>query len=180
MNKMINLLYPTRYLTQCNICFACLLFFSAITNAAEEPGGVLIDGGGQVAPVQPDKTKGDDEKKPDDDGDEALFRSASLESDPETETLLQRSREFIATRQFDTAVRLLQKVIDGSDAILVKSANGVYIPARRRAEDLIAALPKEGLELYRVAADAEAEALLSPAESQLINGALTKTTKRFF
>ena len=81
-----------------------------------------------------------------------------LPTDRKTSNQIKAAHEYIAAKDWDNAVRLLQRVLDDSeDSLLeseVKDAQGnvrvLRTSARAEAERLIAALPKQGLATYRV------------------------------
>ena len=81
-----------------------------------------------------------------------------LPTDRKTANQIKAAHEYIAAKDWDNAVRLLQRVLDDSEDSLLESevkdnqgnVSVLRTSARAEAERLIAALPKQGLATYRV------------------------------
>lgn len=134
--------------------------------------GVEIRGN---AGIKPDGETEKEERKDDD-----MYQRAGLPTDPEIQTFLQRAQDYSESEQYDTAVRLLQKVLEEGDQAMVKTGRRVYQPASETAQGMLIELPEEGLETYRILADANAAALLDAPGARRNSGALHQIVRQYF
>ena len=111
---------------------------------------------------------------------ETDFQHASLQTDPEIQTLLQRARDYADSEQYDTAVRLLQKIFEDGDRVMVQVGDRVYRPASLTAQQMLADLPYEALETYRLLVDADASAILVTPGARRDPATLQKVVRRYF
>jgi outer membrane protein assembly factor BamB len=124
--------------------------------------------------------EGADEQKTGDDADSKFPGGPGLKTDPEAQQLLARAELFVDDERYDLASVLWQKVLDDSGDSLVSVDGRLYISLRRQVEQRLADLPKIALATYRIRADGEAQALLSAAEPDKEEDALTQVVRRFF
>lgn len=89
--------------------------------------------------------------------------AAILHDSEEAGNLLKRASQAVAQKDWKLAVDSLQRIIELPGDSVLQATSGAYESARRRAHRLIAALPPEGLEAYRLIHDAEARARLEQA-----------------
>jgi len=109
-----------------------------------------------------------------------------LPTDRKTVNQIKAAHEYIAAKDWDNAVRLLQRVLDESKDSLLESevadAQGnvsvLRTSARAEAERLIAALPKQGLATYRVKVGGTALTALGKARADL--SLLEAVVRRYF
>ncbi|MBS3763218.1 MAG: hypothetical protein KGZ25_07955, partial [Planctomycetes bacterium] len=126
------------------------------------------------AGIKPDGETEKEERKDDD-----MYQHAGLQTDPEIQTFLQRAQDYSESEQYDTAVRLLQKVLEEGDQAMVKTGRRVYQPASETAQDMLIELPEEGLETYRILADANAAALLDAPGARRDSDALHQIVRQY-
>ena len=115
---------------------------------------------------------------------------ASLKTDPELERLLKRADEFAADGRYDLACVLWQRVLDESaetvmtrDDWTVKTFKRMYRTYKSvtgEIERTLAKLPAEGLKVYRLTADGEAQAILAAGEGDRLEESLVQVTRRYF
>ncbi|MCH8854564.1 MAG: hypothetical protein IID41_18205, partial [Planctomycetes bacterium] len=97
-----------------------------------------------------------------------LLASRRLMFNPEAveRILIARAKEFAEAERYETALALLQKIIQDSSGTMGTSDGRVYVPARTLAERMLASLPKEALALYRLTADPQASSDLDAWRQQ--------------
>lgn len=112
---------------------------------------------------------------------EQFPNGAALKTDPELERLLIRAEQFAADGRFDLASVLWQKVLNESGDTLMTRNGVVYTSLAAEVERTLAQLPRSGLDLYRIAADGEAHAILGSVNTGVDEEeALNKIVRRYF
>jgi len=127
------------------------------------------------------------------DADDPFSTGASLETDPEVDSLLHRAKELVAEGSFRDAAVIYQHVLDNNGDLMVlaasrepsdssaKTPERIYRPLQEHVERLLMA--PEGRELlaaYRLSADPEAEAVLRSDERRFSESELRQVVRRFF
>ncbi len=113
---------------------------------------------------------------------------AALKTDPELERLLKRADQFAADGRYDLASVLWQKVLDESSDTLMLVRRPVdekdlpmYTSLASEVERTLAKLPLDGLKLYRISADGEANAIMASMQQGVDEEeALSKVVRRYF
>ena len=105
---------------------------------------------------------------------------AGLKTDPDLESTLKRAERFRNDGKYSTAAKLWQAVLERSGDALYSSDGKIYYSLGEQVESIIATLPKEGLKLYRITADANAKEVLAAAATSTRVTALSKIVKEFF
>lgn len=94
--------------------------------------------------------------------------------------MLRAEKEVQANRTAD-AVRTLQSLLDrGEDCLLWSPTKGIFESARRRAEQLIGSLGRDGLQTYRDFSDAAATDLLREADQSNDPSGYAEILRRLF
>ncbi|MCG8586854.1 MAG: PQQ-binding-like beta-propeller repeat protein, partial [Pirellulales bacterium] len=135
---------------------------------------------------------GTDETEDEEESVEEKFpNGASVNTDPEVDRYLRLANQYAADKRFRPATRYLQRILSdfadvmvtrrewffqvGEEAMLLQ-----YKPVRLEVERMLAKLPAEGLQIYRVMADGEAERILAAAAPGKRQEALAKVVKNYF
>lgn len=113
---------------------------------------------------------------------------AALKTDPELERLLKRADQFALDGRYDLATVLWQKVLDESGDTLMLARRPVderdlpmYTSLSAEVERTLAKLPLDGLKLYRISADGEANAIMAQIQQGMDEEeALSKVVRRYF
>lgn len=109
-----------------------------------------------------------------------LESGAILKTDPELEGTLEKAERFRADGNYRVACQLWQIVLQQSGDTLYSSDKENYFSLVEQVETILASLPPEGLEAYRVLADAEAKEIMAQATSKTDELALSKVVRQFF
>ncbi len=104
---------------------------------------------------------------------------AALKTDPDLEALMEKAERYMGDGNYRVASTLWQAVLDRSGDALYSDDQEMYYSMVQRVEKVLAALPPEGLEIYRVTADAEARELLARSGPQDTNALATVVQKYF-
>ncbi len=96
----------------------------------------------------------------DESGNAPTLAPAAVDNDPDADSLLNRAHEYIGQGQYREALLLLQHVADNYGESMTEGRGGVFIPARRAVEQVIANLPPQGLDTYRLNVDGLAKGLV--------------------
>ena len=116
--------------------------------------------------------------------DEAVGEStaslATLQTDPELESILEKAQRFQADGNYRVATKLMQAVLERSGDALYSDDEWVYFSLVRQVEQQLAALPEEGLAAYRIEADAEARAIIAAGERGDLANALGQVVGKYF
>jgi outer membrane protein assembly factor BamB/TolA-binding protein len=133
-------------------------------------GGVVLDAAdGAIPGGQADRDFVDD-----------LSGGASLKTDPDLESILKKAEQYRKDGNWRIATRLWQAVLErGGDALYTEDKQ-MYFSMTRKVESVIGKLPKDGLDMYRLSADAAATEVLAKAKGPNDTEALSKVVKQFF
>ena len=115
-----------------------------------------------------------------DQGDVEEVNLATLRTDPELESILEKAKRFQDDGNYRVATKLMQAVLERSGDALFSNDNQVYFSLVRQVEQLLATLPAEGLAAYRLEADAEARAMIAAGEQGDLENALNQVVSRYF
>ncbi len=111
---------------------------------------------------------------------------AMIHVSPPIQNLFQRAEEGAARADWKFAIDSLQRIIDDPEGSLVRrddaiGAQGiVYESARRRAMRMLAGLPREGIQAYRLLYDGKAKGLFDRAEATRDKAALEAIVEKYF
>lgn len=95
-------------------------------------------------------------------GDEKRFpHGATLQTNPDIEEVLRKAQRYMEEGNYRAASRFWQAAVQRAGDQLYSTDGEIYFPLVRKIEEIIAKLPPEGLETYRIAADAEATEYLA-------------------
>jgi len=114
----------------------------------------------------------------DDEGSEEVV-GAVLKTDPDLEALMERANRHANEENYSVATRLWQAVLEGSGDSLSSDDDKIFYSMGDRVEKLLASLPKDALDIYRVRADAAAKELLKQGGEGDVT-ALTRVTSNYF
>ena len=123
--------------------------------------------------VMPGGMRGEDVSRPE-------VSLATLQTDPELDSILEKAKRFQDDGNFRVATKLMQAVLERSGSALYTNDEQTYFSLVRQVERQLAALPLEGLLAYRIEADAEALALVSAGEQGNLADALNQVVSRYF
>ncbi len=105
---------------------------------------------------------------------------AVLKTDPDLEASLETAERFKNDGNYRIATQLWQAVLQRSGDALYSSDGITYFSLVRQVEQLLAALPPDGLAAYRVIADAEAKEILAQANGPNDVTALNQLVRQYF
>jgi len=95
-------------------------------------------------------------------GDEKRFpHGATLQTNPDIEEVLRKAQRYMDEGNYRAASRFWQAAVQRAGDQLYSTDGEIYYPLVRRIEEIIAKLPPEGLETYRISADASATEYLA-------------------
>ena len=105
---------------------------------------------------------------------------ALVNADDELAGYLAGARKSIKDGNYDRAIEVLQALIEKPDSGFVADADGKqYVALWHRANEALAAMGPEGLELYRRLYDSQAEKLFEQASGKQNTSALRRLTQQF-
>jgi len=104
---------------------------------------------------------------------------ASLKTEPDLESRLERARLFAEEGTYNHASTLWQNVLNQSGDTLITRDGRTYVSLAEDVERTIAKLPKAGLRIYRITADGEAQAILAGA-GENEEQALAEIVRKYF
>jgi outer membrane protein assembly factor BamB len=105
---------------------------------------------------------------------------ALVNANDELASYLVGARKNIKDGNYDRAIEVLQALIEKADSGFVADANGrQYVALWHRANDALASMGPDGLELYRRLYDAQAESLFTKASNKHDTSALRRLTQQF-
>ena len=104
---------------------------------------------------------------------------AALKTDPDLEALMEKADRYLGDGNYRVAATLWQAVLERSADSLYSDDQETYYSMVQRVEKVLAALPPEGLKIYRIAADAEARELLARSGPDDTN-ALSTVVQKYF
>ncbi len=105
---------------------------------------------------------------------------AVLKTDPDLEALLDKANRHAEDGNFRVATRLWQAVLERSGDSLYSEDEVNYFSISDQIEQILAELPPEALDIYRVTADASARQILTEAKDPNDVAALMKVAGNFF
>ena len=105
---------------------------------------------------------------------------ATLKTDPDLEQFLESAERLRADGNYRAASKFWQAVLTRSGDAMYSEDDRYYYSLSRRVEKILAALPPEGLQAYRVVADAEAREILAAAPDPLDVAALSRVIREYF
>lgn len=105
---------------------------------------------------------------------------ATLKTDPELESILEKADRYQADGNWDVACQLWQAVLERSSDTLVSPDGRHYRSMAEQVEKTLASLPPDGLAVYRIAADAAAREILARGDGPWDMEALALVSQRYF
>ncbi|QEG20827.1 outer membrane protein assembly factor BamB family protein [Mariniblastus fucicola] len=114
------------------------------------------------------------------DGEAQEVAGAVLKTDPDLEALLDKANRHASEGNFRVATRLWQAVLERSGDSLYSEDEINYYSISDQVEQILAQLPAEALDIYRVTADASAKQILAEADDPNDIAALMRVAGNFF
>ncbi len=114
------------------------------------------------------------------DGSGDYLGGAPLKTDPDLMARLERAEQYRQEGNYRVVAKLWQSVLDQSGDTLFTEDDETYYALTRRVETMLAELPPEGLNAYRISADADAAEILAAAGSDQDLEALSRVVKDYF
>ena len=115
------------------------------------------------------------------DGNSILNSKASLKTDPELESILEKAERFRKEKQYNISSKLWQSVLERSGDALFSEDDQIFYSLSQQVEQIIAGLPpEEGLSVYRITADAGAKEILAGADGPFDVRALQQVVRKYF
>ena len=105
---------------------------------------------------------------------------AGLKTDPDLESLLKKAERYREDGNYRIAAKLWQAVLEKSGDALYSEDGKTYYSLGQQVENIIAKLPAEGLQMYRITADASAKEIMAVGSQNGRVGALSKIVKEYF
>ena len=105
---------------------------------------------------------------------------ATLKTDPDMEQWLELAERYRKDGNYQAASRFWQAVLERSGDALFSDDDQIYFSLVDRVESILAALPSEGLQVYRVKADASAKEILAAAGDPYDISALSQVVRQYF
>ena len=105
---------------------------------------------------------------------------ATLKTDPDLEQWLELADRYQQDGNYQAACRFWQAVLERSGDALFSDDEQTYFSLIHRVESILAALPPEGLQAYRVKADASAKEILAAAGNEFDPQALSQVVRQYF
>ncbi|MEM7454606.1 MAG: PQQ-binding-like beta-propeller repeat protein [Planctomycetota bacterium] len=106
--------------------------------------------------------------------------SATLKTDPELESILEQAGRFKDDGNWNTATQLWQAVLERSGDTLYSADEETYFSLALQVEKVLADLPPDGLQAYRITADASAREILAAAGEENDVIALNQVVREYF
>ena len=117
---------------------------------------------------------------PQDDEINSDSEGAGIKTDPELESILKKADQFREEGNYRIASKYWQTVLEKSGDALYSDDEKVYFSLATRVEQMIAQLPEEGLQMYRITADGQAKEIMAEAQGGDRVPGLSQVVKRFF
>ena len=113
---------------------------------------------------------------------QSIFGSkASLKTDPELESILEKAERFRKEKQYNISSKLWQSVLERSGDALYSEDDEVFYSLSQQVEQIIAGLPEnDGLSVYRITADAGAKEIMAAADGPFDVRALQQVVRKYF
>lgn len=105
---------------------------------------------------------------------------ATLKTDPDLESLLETAERFRADGNYRAAARFWQAVLERSGDAMYSDNDRLYYSLAQKVEQILAELPPEGLQAYRITADANARELLAAAPDPFDVITLNNIVRQYF
>jgi outer membrane protein assembly factor BamB len=105
---------------------------------------------------------------------------ATLKTDPDLESILKKADRYKQDGNYSVACQLWQAVLQKSGDTLYSNDNQTYYSMIEQVERTLAALPPEGLVVYRITADAAARQMIAQAPHPFDVAALTEVIRQYF
>ena len=115
-----------------------------------------------------------------DDDELERISGAVLKTDPDLEALLDKANRHAGDGNYRVATRLWQAVLERSGDSLYSKDEVNYFSISDQIEQILADLPPEALDIYRVTADASARQILTEAKDPNDLAALMRVAGNFF
>ena len=107
------------------------------------------------------------------------YDEAALKTDPDLEALMDKAERYRNDGNYRVAATLWQAVLQRSGDALYSDDQQTYFSLVQRVERVLAELPPEGLDAYRVTADAEAQEILNQQPLHDVTALATVVQKYF-
>lgn len=140
--------------------------------------GAYAQGRGIRAPIAPAGDLINDTEK--EEKEDNPTGSATLKTDPDLESILKKAERYQQDGNFSVACQLWQAVLERSGDTLYSNDNRTYYSMVEQVEKTLAGLPPEGLQVYRITADAAAKQLLAQAAGPNDPQALSEVVRKYF
>ena len=118
-------------------------------------------------PVQPQENLNDIDK-------------ATIKTDADLEDSMNKAKRYLADGNYRIACRIWQEVLNRCGDTLYSTDGEIYYSLGREVERLIAQLPPEGLQTYRISADAAATEIMAATGEKKRSVALSQITNQLF
>ncbi len=105
---------------------------------------------------------------------------ASLKTDAELESSLELANRYRDDGNYNAATQLWQAVLNRSGDTLYSQDEQIYYSLVDQVERIIGSLPPEGLQVYRITADANAKEILASARGTDDVEALNRVVRQYF
>lgn len=105
---------------------------------------------------------------------------ATLKTDPDLESILKKAERYQQDGNYSVACQLWQAVLERSGDTLYSLDNRTYYSMIEQVEKTLAGLPPEGLQVYRITADAAARQILAQAPRPDDPQALNEVVRKYF
>ena len=110
----------------------------------------------------------------------AVDNGASLKTDAQLESSLSLANRYRDDGNYNAATQLWQAVLNKSGDTLYSEDDQLYFSLVEQVERIIAGLPPEGLQVYRISADANAKEILAAAAGGDEVEALNRVVRQYF
>jgi hypothetical protein len=114
------------------------------------------------------------------DSPEVVNTSATLKTDPDLESILERAERHRADGNYRVATHFWQTVLERSGDALYSTDGTIYFSLVQQVEKTLAELPPEGLQIYRITADANAKEILAQAADPYDPQSLSDVVRLYF
>lgn len=119
-------------------------------------------------------------RAPGDSDDSDFHLGATLKTDLDLESVLEKAARYQADGNWNVATQLWQAVLERSGQALVSNDGRLYRSMSDLVEETLCGLPADGLAVYRIKADAAARGLLAAAGDPWDEAALGKVASSYF
>ncbi len=105
---------------------------------------------------------------------------AALKTDPDLEQMLELAGRYQKDGNYQAASQFWQAVLERSGDALFSEDDQTYFSLVNRVEGILAALPPEGLQAYRIKADANAKEILAAGNGPFDSQSLSQVVRQYF